>query len=95
MQGEQNGQNVRSAYEIKQALLKRAIAQDRGPEMIARILKRIARVKELAAEDREILDDLRLYFDQPRSVQMLNALARASGSPARYAEMPQGHQTLH
>ncbi len=88
------GQNVRSAYEIKQNLLRRAIAENRGPEMIARILKRITRVREGTEEDREILDDLRLYFDQPRSVQMLNALARHHGTAQRYTEHPAG-ETIH
>lgn len=81
-------QNVRSAYEIKQALLKRAIEEDRGPEIIARILKRVTRVKALSDEDRDILDDCRMFENQPRSVMLLNALSRYQGEDHRFFEVP-------
>lgn len=87
-------QNVRSAYEIKQALLKRAIEENRGPELIARILKRVSRVRSLADEDRDILDDCRMFDGQPRSVMMLNALSRHRGESHRFFEVPE-NITIH
>ncbi|MCB9975018.1 MAG: hypothetical protein H6856_05225 [Rhodospirillales bacterium] len=92
--------SIRSSKDIKRELLRRAIKEGRGPEMILLIQWRSAQLKHEAERD---LDDLHKFedenFAQPRSVRMLNALAAHEGSLTRFGdkevfrmleEMPEG-----
>lgn len=83
--------NVRSAYEIKKRLLKKAIREGRGPEMIMMIQWRLSYIKHLSEEDKDIVKECALVDDdQPRAVRMLNALARHEGSKQRYIHTDDG-----
>lgn len=77
--------NIRSAREIKKSLLKKAISEGRGPEMIKLILWRIAHIKHEAAKDEDALTEARYMEDQPQSVRALNALAFHKDSQTRFA----------
>lgn len=82
-----NNKPVRTRKEIKRSLLRRAFDEDRGPEIIAEILERNARIKEQSEADRGLLLECRLTgHGQPRSVQLLNALARLDGSNKRFTD---------
>lgn len=76
----------RSSKDLKRELLKRAIKEGRGPEMILLIQWRNAWLKHEAERD---VDDLHKFedenFAQPRSVRMLNALAALEGSGTRFS----------
>ena len=81
--------NVRSAYEIKRKLLKKAIREGRGPEMIMMIQWRLSYIKHISEDDKDIVKECTLLDDdQPRSVRMLNAIARHEGEDIRYSLIP-------
>lgn len=76
---------TRTTKDVKRSLLRRAIQEGRGPEMILLILWRNAYNKHLAEKDKE--DFLRFEeenFGQPRGVRMLNKVAELEGSTSRY-----------
>lgn len=77
--------NVRSRRDIKEALLKKAIKEGRGPEMISQILSRITSGQDVPSDHQEILAESRYVDDgQPRGVRLLNAWARHHGESERY-----------
>ena len=76
---------VRSAREIKAGLLKRAFANDRGPEMIALILERGRRAREVPMDHIEAL--CQIDDNQPRAVRMLNRIAEEEGSEKRFSDI--------
>jgi hypothetical protein len=83
--------HVRSAYEIKRKLLRRAIREGRGPEMIMMIQWRLSYIKHVSEEDKDIIKECSLMEDdQPRAVRMLNALARLEGEDVRFSLIPDG-----
>ena len=79
--------SIRSSKDLKRELLKRAIREGRGPEMILLIQWTNARIKHEAERD---ADDLHKFeddnFAQPRSVRMLNLLASLEGQSVRYTD---------
>lgn len=77
--------NIRSVKEIKQSLLRKAIAQDRGPEMIQLILWRLAEIKHHAAKDAQALEEARFASGQPQSVRALNTLAYYCDEDVRFS----------
>ena len=82
--------NVRSAYEIKRKLLRRAIREGRGPEMIMMIQWRLSYIKHISEEDKDIIQEcLLMEDDQPRSVKMLNAIARHQDEEIRFSTIPE------
>ncbi len=84
----EDNKTVRSTKEIKQGLLKKAIAEGRGREMITTILWRLAQVRHDAAKDELAIEKAKRMNGQPKSVRMLNTLARHEDSPLRFsAEM--------
>ena len=88
--------NIRSAKEIKQNLLKRAISEGRGHEMIKLILWRLAEIRHHAAQDEKALAEAR-YMDgdgQPKSVRALNTLAFHKNSHTRFT-LNEDHLTDH
>lgn len=79
--------SVRTRKEIKQSLLRRAIQEGRGAEMILLIQWRLQQIRHEASHDKDILEESLLVDEgQPRSVRMLNALARSRGLSLRYVE---------
>jgi len=79
---------------LKQRLLRRAwdgqsTLAANGADMILLIQMRLAQCKPAKdSGDQRVLDEVRLIDDdQPRSVRMLNALARHSGDETRYSAM--------
>jgi hypothetical protein len=71
---EEGPRNVRTRKEIKKSLLKKAIKEGRGPEMISQILWRVALCK-LSQEEKDILEQTVMTNEgQPRTVQMLNTI---------------------
>ena len=81
--------HVRSAYEIKRQLLRKAIREGRGPEMIMMIQWRLSYIKHISEDDKEIVKECVLMEeDQPRSVRMLNAIARHEGEEIRFSTIP-------
>ena len=81
--------SVRTRKEIKQRLLKRAIQEGRGAEMILLIQWRLQQIRHDASQDKDILEEIQLMDDgQPRSVRMLNTIARSKGLARRYVETP-------
>lgn len=77
--------NVRTRKEIKQGLLKKAIKEGRGPEMILLIQWRLKASQNISPEEKDILEEAAHVNDgQPKSVRMLNALARHKGESTRY-----------
>ena len=95
-----NDTSVRTRKEIKQKLLKKAIEEGRGPEMMLLIQWRLQQVRHDAEADQERLEEtLNVNKGQPRSIKMLNALALHEGSSTRYVESSRknfvdGPQTL-
>jgi hypothetical protein len=84
----------RRTFEIKRALLKRAIAQGRGPEMILLIQWINASNAHACAKTVQTLAEFEIQnYGQPRSVRMLNLLSVLSGSNERYhaADAPMIH----
>lgn len=77
--------NVRSAKEIKQTLLKKAISEGRGHEMIKLILWRLAQIKHDVKKDEDAITEARYMEDQPQSIRALNALAFHKNSDKRFA----------
>lgn len=77
--------NIRSARDIKKSLLKKAISEGRGHEMIKLILWRLAHVKHEAAKDEQAIDEARYMSDQPQSVRALNTLAFHRDSSRRFS----------
>jgi len=78
--------SVRTRREIKESLLRRAFDEDRGPEVIAAIQECLKRA-ELSEEEKDALIAIRLTnTGQPRSVRMLNALARHEGSKTWFTD---------
>lgn len=79
--------SIRSSKDVKRELLKRAIKEGRGPEMILLIQWRNAWLKHEAERD---VDGLHKFegenFAQPRSVRMLNVLAAHEGRAVRYGD---------
>lgn len=84
--------NKSRIFELKQKLMRRAWDGEsslaaNGAEMILLIQMRLAQCQpskgfhEMALEESRVLDS-----DQPRSVRMLNTLARYSENEARYSE---------
>ncbi len=84
--------NKSRIFELKQSLLRRAWAGEsslaaNGAEMILLIQMRMAQCQptkgfhEFALEETRVLD-----VDQPRSVRMLNTLARYNEEDARYSQ---------
>ncbi len=81
--------HVRSAYEIKRQLLRKAIREGRGPEMIMMIQWRLSYIKHISEDDKDVVEECRLMEeDQPRSVRMLNAIARYDGYDIRFCLIP-------
>ena len=79
--------SVRTRKQIKQSLLKRAIQEGRGAEMILLIQWRLGQIRHDISQDKEMLDDSLLMDEgQPRSVRMLNTLARHEGLNRRFVE---------
>lgn len=85
-------ENERSrTFELKQKLLRRAWDGEsnlaaNGAEMMLLIQMRLAQCKA-TEEHQDVLTESRLVDgDQPRSVRMLNALARHNGDAERYME---------
>jgi hypothetical protein len=88
----QTDTSVRTRKEIKQKLLKKAISEGRGAEMILLIQWRLEQVRHEFSQDKEILEESRMVDDgQPRSVRMLNTIARAKGLSKRFVETPGKH----
>lgn len=82
---EERPTNVRSRKEIKRKLLKKAIEEGRGPEMILIIQWRLSQSKHLPEDHKEALEEnAMLNKGQPRSVKMLNTLSRHLGLSDRY-----------
>lgn len=84
--------NKSRIFELKQKLLRRAwdgqsSLASSGAEMILLIQMRLAQCQpskgfhEMALEESRVLD-----IDQPRSVRMLNTLARYNEDKSRYSE---------
>lgn len=91
--------NKSRIFELKQRLLRRAWDGEsslaaNGAEMILLIQMRMAQCQptkgfhEFALEESRVLD-----VDQPRSVRMLNTLARYNEDDARYSET--GGASIH
>ena len=81
---EEGPRNVRTRKEIKKGLLKKAIKEGRGPEMISQIQWRIGLCK-LSDEEKNLLEQSTMTNDgQPRTVQMLNTIAQHKGNSERY-----------
>jgi hypothetical protein len=84
----------RRTFEIKRALLKRAIAQGRGPEMILLIQWLSAANAHACEKTARALAEFEIQnYGQPRSVRMLNLLAEVEGASERYfsADVPRVH----
>lgn len=82
---EERPTNVRSRKEIKRKLLKKAIEEGRGPEMILMIQWRLSQSQNIPEEHKEALEESAMLNEgQPRSVKMLNALSRHLGLSERY-----------
>ncbi len=80
-------------FELKQRLLRRAWDGEsklaaNGKEMIMLIQMRLAQCQApLNSPDEKTLQEVKLLdADQPRSVRMLNALARQAGSGSRFSK---------
>lgn len=92
--------NVRSRKEIKRKLLKKAIEEGRGPEMILMIQWRLSQSRDIPEEDKKALEENAMLNEgQPRSIRMLNTLSRHLGLSERYIKSPKGnivkpHMTL-
>lgn len=83
---DQNG-TVRSTKSIKAGLLRRAFdgkSRYTPTEIIARILEAGHRSKTLSEEHRDALNDI--DKGQPRSVLMLNTIARHEGHAQRFTD---------
>ena len=78
--------NIRSAKEIKQSLLKKAIAEGRGHEMIKLILWRLAEIRHFASQDEDAIQEARFMKDQPKSIRALNTLAFHKDSDIRFSQ---------
>lgn len=82
--------HVRSAYDIKRKLLRKAIKEGRGPEMIMMIQWRLSYIKHISEDDKDIIKECVLMEDdQPRSVRMLNAMARHEDEDIRFSMIPE------
>ena len=77
--------NIRSAKDLKQSLLKRAIAEGRGHDMIKLIQWRLAQIRHDAAKDKEAIREARFMKGQPKSVRALNTLAFHKDDPTRFS----------
>lgn len=79
--------SIRSSKDLKRELLKRAIREGRGPEMILLIQWTNAKIKHESQRDSDELhkfeDD---NFAQPRAVRMLNLLAAIEGQGVRFTD---------
>ncbi|MGZ9098032.1 MAG: hypothetical protein ACXW30_07040 [Micavibrio sp.] len=78
---------VRSRKEIKAGLLRRAFdgeSKYSPAQIIGMIQDATRRSKSLSEEHRDAL--MEIDTTQPRSVMMLNALARHMGTPLRYTD---------
>ena len=79
--------SIRSSKDLKRELLKRAIREGRGPEMILLIQWTNAKIKHESQRDSDELhkfeDD---NFAQPRCVRMLNLLAAVEGAGVRFTD---------
>lgn len=93
--------NKSRTFELKQRLLRRAWDGESrlaasGAEMILLIQMRLAQCRppkgfhELALAESRLID-----LDQPRTVKMLNTLARYDGRTARYSETAEGGMSIH
>lgn len=76
---------VRSAKDIKQGLLKKAIAQGRGPEMIKLILWRISQIRHHAKQDQHAIDEAVSMDGEPQSVRALNTMAYYKDEDVRFS----------
>jgi hypothetical protein len=75
----------RSIDDIHKKMLKRAKKQGREEEVKLLIEWRMAYTRHLAAKDKEILEQSRNEdSNQPRSIKLLNTLARHEDKPERY-----------
>ena len=87
-------------FELKQKLMRRAwdgesSLAESGADMIKLIQMRLARWTEIPEEHQRILNESRLLnMDQPRSVQMLNAIAVHKGKATRFS-LHEGTETVH
>lgn len=79
-------------FELKQRLLRRAwdgnsnLASS-GADMIKLIQMRMARWNDIPDDHQDMLDETRLLnLDQPRAIQMLNALAIHKGKSVRFSD---------
>ncbi len=89
---------VRSTIEIKRKLLRRAwdgLSKYSGPEMIAMILERQRRAREIPAL--HVLALHQIDDQEPRSVRALNLLHEEIGNPLRYTgKLPvPGSSSIH
>lgn len=80
-----NSEKRSQKFEMKRKILKKAIAEGRGPEAIS-MLMRFAQLQYLALMDADKLAMIKAMESQPRSVRMLNLIAELEGSQFRYAE---------
>lgn len=75
----------RRTFEIKRSLLKRAIAQGRGPQMILLIQWLNAQQAHACEQTLQALGEFEMQnYGQPRGVRMMNLLAELEGSPMRF-----------
>jgi hypothetical protein len=86
--------SIRSSKDLKRELLKRAIREGRGPEMILLIQWTNARIKHESERD---CGDLHKFeddnFAQPRAVRMLNLLAALEGQGVRFTDSELSRQS--
>lgn len=85
--GELERSSVRSSREIKQSLLRRAFAENRGAEMIQEILTRVRRAREMPEGHKEALELARHWDDACGNVQAirkLNLRAHEAGTGVTY-----------
>lgn len=83
--------NKSRIFELKQRLLRRAWDGEsklaaNGAEMILLIQMRLAQCQPTKPHEFALEESRLLNADQPRSVRMLNTLARYDGQKVRYSE---------
>lgn len=79
--------NIRSRKELKRSLLKRAIQDNRGAEIILLIQWRLAASKHVCEDGLDQLFNFEAKnFRQPRAVRMLNLVAALEGNDKRYSD---------
>jgi hypothetical protein len=90
--------NVRSSKEIKRSLLRRAFDENRGPEMIQKILEIEKRVNDMPEGHAEMLALAEQWSGMAQGVRMLNLLDKKSvyvdEAASAKLDMP-GPKTFH